>query len=118
MPSEDDEGRLIIEGVTRNDKKFRPSDWTERIATLWAEFGKDRRLRYSPALYPCVIGGANCLVVAKGLQQQDPAMYDFVLQFAAQNNLRVQQDRRGTLQTVPLDQRTAPWDYGLFEKIG
>jgi len=118
MPSEEDEGRLIIEGVTRNDKKFRPSDWIERIATLWAEFGKDRRLRYSPALYPCVIGGANCLVVAKGLQQQDPAMYDFVMQFALQNNLRVQEDRRSTLQAAPVEQRTEAWNYQLFEKIG
>lgn len=118
MPSEDDEGRLIIEGVTRNDKKFRPSDWIERIATLWAEFGKDRRLRYSPALYPCVIGGANCLVVAKGLQQQDPAMYDFVMQFALQNNLRVQEDRRNTVQAAPVEQRTEAWNYQLFEKIG
>ncbi len=118
MPSEDQQDRLIIESVTLNDKKFRPGDWIERIATLWAEFGRDRRLRYSPALYPCMIGGAKCLVVARDLQRQDPRMFDFVLDFAAQNQLRVQEDRRGELQTTPEDQRNEPWDYHYFGKTG
>lgn len=118
MPSEDRQDRLIIESVTLNDKKFRPGDWIERIATLWAEFGRDRRLRYSPALYPCMIGGAKCLVVARALQQQDPRMFEFVLQFASQNQLRVQEDRRGELQAPTTEQRSEAWDYRYFEKTG
>lgn len=118
MASEDSEDHLIIRGITLNDKKFRPGDWTERIATLWADFGQDRRLRYSPALYPCVIDGTKCLVVAKGLQQQDPVMYDFVLQFAAQNKLRVQECRRREPCPPTAEQRNDAWDYRFFEKTG
>ncbi len=118
MHREDRQDRLIIEGVTLGNKQFRPADWIERIATLWAEYGRDRRLRYSPALYPCMISGAKCLVVARDLQRQDPQMFDFVLQFAEQNQLRVQEDRRDQLQTTPADQRCETWNYRFFEKIG
>jgi len=116
MADEDSEDRLIIQGITTNNKKFRPSDWIERIATLWAQFGQDRRLRYSPALYPCVIEGVNSLVVAKGLQHQDPIMYDFVMQFARQNDLRVIECRRREPCPPAAEQRKEAWDYRLFEK--
>lgn len=116
MSNEDSEDRLIIQGITHNNKKFRPSDWIERIATLWAQFGEDRRLRYSSALYPCVVGGVKSLVVAKGLQEQDPVMFDFVMQFARQNDLRVMECRRREPCPPNTEQRKEPWDYRLFEK--
>src|SRR3569832_1382699 len=109
MADEDSEDRLIIQGITTNNKKFRPSDWIERIATLWAQFGQDRRLRYSPALYPCVSEGVNSLVVAKGLQHQDPIMFDFVMQFARQNDLRVIECRRREPCPPAAEQRKEAW---------
>src|SRR3569832_452725 len=111
---EDREDRLIIQGITTNNKNFRPSDWKERIATLWAHFGQDRRLRYSPALFPCVNEGVNSLVVAKGLQHQDPIMNDFVKQFARQNDLRVIECRRREPCPPAAEQRMVVWVFRLF----
>lgn len=116
MSNQDNEDHLIIQGITHTNKKFRPSDWIERIATLWAQFGGDRRLRYSPALYPCVVDGVKSLVIAKELQQQDPVMYEFVMQFAQHNDLRVLECRRREPCPPSAEHRKEPWDYRAFEK--
>ena len=103
--------RLIIEGVNEDNKVFRPSDWVERIADHLASFGADHRLRYSRAVHPCMIDGCKCLVVAKDLQQQDPQFYEFVLKFARDNRLKIQEDRRCQQDEVNEDRRREAWDY-------
>ena len=88
------EGYLVITGVQENGKKFRPSDWIERLSSTLASFQVDHRLRYSSGVQPCVIEGENCLVVARWLETANPAAYDYVMGFARANQLRVQMDRR------------------------
>ena len=43
---------IIIEGITREGKPFRPSDWVDRMCSTFATFGENRKLRYSPYLRP------------------------------------------------------------------
>lgn len=88
------EGDLVITGVQENGKKFRPSDWIERLSSTLASFQVDHRLRYSSGVQPCVIEGENCLVVARWLETANPAAYDYVMGFAQANQLRIQMDRR------------------------
>lgn len=88
------EGNLVITGVQENGKKFRPSDWTERLSSTLASFQVDHRLRYSPGVQPCVLDGERCLVVARWLEATDPAAYEYVMGFARANQLRIQMDRR------------------------
>lgn len=85
---------LVIRGVTENGRPFRPSDWVERLSSTLASFQCDRRLRYAPGVQPCVIDGERCLVVARWLESTDRAAYDYVMDFARANGLRVQPDRR------------------------
>lgn len=92
----------VIESVTEDGKSFRPSDWVERICSALGSFGPDQRLRYSAHVFPCVIQGEKCLVVSRDLAQADPAAFAFVLQFARDNKLKIQADRRQ--QTVPVSQ--------------
>ena len=89
--SEDD---LIISSVLENGKKFRPSDWIERLSSTLASFHVDHRLRYSQGVQPCMIDGEPCLVVARWLETTDRMAYDFILDFARSNQLRIQPDRR------------------------
>lgn len=103
--------RLIIEGVNQDNKVFRPSDWVERISDHLASFGADHRLRYSQAVHPCMIGGHKCLVVAKNLQEKDPRFYEYVLKFARDNRLRIQEDRRQGPAVVQEERRREAWDY-------
>ena len=88
------EGYLVITGIQENGKKFRPSDWIERLSSTLASFQVDHRLRYSSGVQPCVIEGEHCLVVARWLETANPAAYDYVMGFARSNHLRIQEDRR------------------------
>lgn len=103
MFTEADAGdRLIIEGVNEDNERFRPSDWVERISSLLATYGPDHRLHYSQAAHPGVINGQKCLVLAKGLRQNNPQAYEFILKFARDNRLRVHEDHPE--QTVTVDE--------------
>ncbi len=88
------EDRLVIHGVREDGGKLRPSDWIERISSTLASFGPDQRLHYADSVQPCIIEGEKCLVVARGLSNSNPAAYDFIIDFARSNRLRIQFDRR------------------------
>lgn len=81
--------RLVIESVSEDGRKFRPSDWIERISASLGSFGPDHRLHYSKAAEPRVINGEKCLVVDKALHEKNPAAYEYILNFAKTNRLRV-----------------------------
>ncbi|MBT9568890.1 MAG: DUF3579 domain-containing protein [Thiobacillus sp.] len=85
---------LVISSTMEDGKKFRPSDWIERISSTLASFQVDNRLRYSQGVQPCMIDGEPCLVVARWLEVSDRVAYDYVMDFARANRLRIQSDRR------------------------
>jgi len=89
-----DDDVVIIHGVTHNGVSLRPSDWIDRLCSTLASFGLDHRLCYDRGIHPCMIGGERCLVVARGLSSSDPAAFNFIMEFARSNDLKVQQDRR------------------------
>jgi len=91
---EDNDDRWVIEGVSNDGKRFRPSDWVERISASLASFSRDQRLHYSNDVQPCVISGQKCLLVSKGLEKTNPEAYAYIMHFAKENDLRVQVDRR------------------------
>ncbi len=116
METDEEMTSIIIEGIQTDNRKFRPSDWIERIASNWATFGADHRLRYSPAVYPCIIDGEKCLVVAKDLREKNPEGFESVLQFARANKLRTHEDRRDTPKSAAAeeDRRNGGWNYSFF----
>lgn len=85
---------LVITSTMENGKRFRPSDWIERISSTLASFQVDNRLRYSQGVQPCIIDGEPCLIVATWLETADRVAYDFVMNFARSNQLKIQADRR------------------------
>ncbi len=105
MTSEIADDRIIIEGVMEDNKKFRPSDWAERISEMLASFGPDHKLHYSEFVHPCIIGGGQCLIVNRRLSETHPEAFDFILQFARQNKLRIQEDRRVRQENVGIERR-------------
>ncbi len=80
--------RLIIESVTVDERRFRPSDWIERLAANFAEFGTDRRLRYQKGVAPGICNGQKVLMVDSDLADKNPAAFGFIEQFISSNNLR------------------------------
>ncbi len=80
---------IIIQGLTRAGKPFRPSDWVDRMCSTYASFGADRKLRYSPYLKPRVIEGVRCLAVDLKLKDTNPEGFNQLMHFVDENQLNV-----------------------------
>ena len=81
-----------IQGITREGKAFRPSDWAERLAGALSSFrptgvGTDSHIRYSPYCVPRVVDGVKCVIVSEALRDLEPMALDFVMNFARDNHL-------------------------------
>ncbi len=84
---------VFILGVTRAGKTFRPSDWAERLAGVMSQFRPGgaqpgSHLSYSPWCIPTVIDEVKCVVVHRDLRDAEPMAWDFVLNFARDNDLQ------------------------------
>jgi hypothetical protein len=92
---------IIIEGLTKAGKPFRPSDWVDRMCSSYATFGADRKLRYSPYLKPRVINGVRCLVVDLKLKEVNPEGYAQLRYFAEENQLGIKDMAGAVLESLP-----------------
>ena len=81
--------KMVIRSVNEDGRKFRPSDWIERISTTMATFGADNRLHYSSVAQPKIIDGDKCLVVDQALEDENPSAYNYIMNFAKSNRLQV-----------------------------
>lgn len=85
---------IYIQGVTLDGRAFRPSDWAERLAGVMSPFRPGgstpgSHLSYSPWCVPRVIDGVKCVIVNPELRAHEPMAWDFVMNFAKDNQLRV-----------------------------
>lgn len=84
--------KIIIEGKTKAGRKFRPSDWAERMSGALSTFGRDQRIRYSPMLQPLIIDGIKCIALDPKMQDQFPEMYTYIMGWADNNDLIVSEE--------------------------
>jgi len=87
---------VFIQGLTKSGKTFRPSDWAERLAGAMSSFrpgaagmGRAAHIGYSPYCVPTSIGDVKCVVVNEALRDLEPMAWDFVMNFARDNDLQV-----------------------------
>ena len=87
---------FFIQGVTPDGKRFRPSDWAERLAGAMSCFRPDgvhggigAFIGYSPYCVPRVINGVKCVIVSEALKGVEPMAWDFVMSFARDNQLQL-----------------------------
>jgi hypothetical protein len=91
---------VFIQGITRDGRTFRPSDWAERLAGVMSSFRPGgatlgSHLSYSPWCVPRLIDGVKTIVVHSDLRVHDPMAWDFVINFARDNDLRVTEQPAG-----------------------
>lgn len=79
---------VIIEGQTADGKKFRPSDWVDRLCGMLAQFER-QKVSYSPYLRPMMFKDMQCVAIKKTLESKSPSVFDFLMQFANDNKLVV-----------------------------
>ncbi len=82
---------LIIQGETQDGRKFRPSDWAERMSGMLSTFGDDHRIHYSPLLRPVSVNGNKSIILYKSLEQDNPAIFKQIMDFAIRNNLKIEE---------------------------
>ena len=87
---------LFIQGLTREGKTFRPSDWAERLAGAMSCFrpegsasGLAAFIGYSPYCVPRTVAGVKGVVVNPMLREIEPMAWDFVMNVARDNDLVV-----------------------------
>jgi hypothetical protein len=88
--------QIFIQGITHEGRAFRPSDWAERLAGAMSSFrpggaqaGIGAYIGYSPLCFPRLVEGVKCVIVDEGLREVEPMAWDFVMNFARDNDLRV-----------------------------
>ncbi|MBK9133858.1 MAG: DUF3579 domain-containing protein [Betaproteobacteria bacterium] len=90
--------QFYIHGITNAGKVFRPSDWAERLAGAMSSFRPGARpgaggigayIGYSPYCVPQVIDHVRCVLVNEALRDIEPMAWDFVMNFARDNDLPV-----------------------------
>lgn len=86
---EDSSNTFIILGVTREGRKFRPSDWAERLCGVMSAFGKQKKMQYSPYVGPGDYGNDKAVFVDGRLAEVEPMAYRFLLNFAQDNDLQL-----------------------------
>ncbi|SDV49433.1 DUF3579 domain-containing protein [Chitinasiproducens palmae] len=84
----------FVQGLTSKGRTFRPSDWSERLCGVMSSFGPgatgpNARLKYSLYVRPVIIGDVKCVVVDERLRDIEPMAFDFVMNFARDNDLQV-----------------------------
>ena len=79
----------IIVGLTSEGKRFRPSDWAERLSGVLSAFCTEKRMKYSPFVSPGFYNDAKAVFVDGDLYDADPMAYRFVLNFAVDNDLQL-----------------------------
>jgi hypothetical protein len=84
----------FIQGVTTSGRTFRPSDWSERLCGVMSTFGPKAKgpnsyLQYSIYVRPTMIGEVKMVIVDSRLRNVEPMAFEFVMNFAKDNDLVV-----------------------------
>lgn len=82
---------IIIEGITPDGRKFRPSNWAQRMCGVLSTF-QNQRIFYSPLLRPSSRNGCPCIIMDNSLETEHPELYAHILAFAQENGLKVAEE--------------------------
>tara|TARA_B100000809_G_scaffold188689_1_gene187072 strand:- start:437 stop:724 length:288 start_codon:yes stop_codon:yes gene_type:complete len=90
--------KILIMGQTKEGKKFRPSDWAERLYYTVASYGKNGRIVFNPLVNLNQEDNSKCFVINVTLRDKDPMIYDFLVDFAVSNELEIRDQNRHLIQ--------------------
>lgn len=85
---EQGEKHIVILGMTEGGKKFRPSDWAERLAgsaNIFVDKASDKA-------YVATIDGVAALKIPMTARVDHPEAHDFIMGFAKSNRLVVEEE--------------------------
>lgn len=80
--------KILILGETVDGRRFRPSDWAERVAGCCAQFDASKRLQWHPLVQPVSIEGRKCLAIDISLKTSAPELWNYIREFVDKNHLK------------------------------
>ncbi len=90
--------QVFIQGITKEGRPFRPSDWAERLAGAMSSFRPGgagakpgAHIGYSPYCVPRIIDGVKGVLVNEALKDIEPMAWDFVINFGHDNELQMRE---------------------------
>lgn len=90
--------KILIMGKTITGERFRPSDWAERLYYTVASYGKNGRVIFNPLVNLNQEDNSKSFVIDVELQNKDPMIYDFLIDFAISNELETRDQNRNLIQ--------------------
>jgi len=90
--------KILIMGQTKEGKKFRPSDWAERLYYTVADYKKNGRITFNPLVSINNEEQSKCFVINTSLQEKNPTVYDFLIDFAISNELETRDQNRNLIK--------------------
>jgi hypothetical protein len=78
---------IIICGQTVDGRKFRPSDWAERLYYAVASYGSNQKVNFNPLVNIRIKDEMKCVAVDQRLQDEDTTMFEFLIGFGRDNEL-------------------------------
>ena len=92
--------KYIIHGLTRTGQVFRPSDWSDRLCSVFAHYDPviarkrvdhgANSVLYSRYLMPTLVNDIRSIVLDDEIGNIEPLALNFVLNFASDNNLVIE----------------------------
>lgn len=90
------ETALCILGITSSGRKFRPSDWAERLAGVMSGYRPGgapscigSHISYSQWCEPNLVGNLKSVILHPDLKKEHPEAWEFVIDFAKDNDLQI-----------------------------
>lgn len=84
---------FVVQGITTEGELFQPSSWAVGLCNMLGTVGQDGRMLYSSYARPIMADGVMSVVVRVSLQKVDPAAFEMLKQFVADNRLKVRSGR-------------------------
>ena len=88
--------KYLIQGITSTGATFRPSDWADRLCSVFSNYrpnfnsiGNPKGLGYSKYVRPITIDNIRCAMVDSKLGELEPLALEFILNFAKDNYLKI-----------------------------
>ena len=81
----------LMLGETTEGRKFRPSDWADRLFSACGSYAHDADLKQMLSENICMVErrGRKGIVFSEALADLEPEMYHFLLRFGENNSLRI-----------------------------
>ena len=90
---------MLIFGITKDGRRFRPSDWVERFCGVLAPYSQNSKkqlvmkrqntVKYSDLVFPIFVNEERIVIAFDKLEVIEPMAWTFVNSFINDNNLKV-----------------------------